>query len=81
MMLQKVIKVGNSLAVVIPADYARSAEIEAGQEVNLLADKETNTLIITKDDKVNPDLTPEFFEWLRSTSEENKGLIQRLARA
>lgn len=46
-MLQKVIKTGNSLAVTIPAEFARNIGVKHGQEVKTNFDITTGVLKFT----------------------------------
>lgn len=45
-MMQKVFKSGNSLTVVVPADFARNIGVEAGDEVIVNTDTERARLTI-----------------------------------
>lgn len=79
-MTQKIIKVGNSAAVLIPAEFLKEAGIKIGDEIAVeynpkikmffgkpkeLADKTT--------------LTPEFKDWLDGIMEEYKPILKKLS--
>lgn len=79
-MTQKIIKVGNSAAMLIPADFLKEADMKIGDEIAVeynakikmffgkpkeLADKTT--------------LTPEFKDWLDNIMEEYKPILKKLA--
>ncbi len=80
-MTQKIIKVGNSAAVLLPAVFLKEANMKIGDEIAVeyngkikmffgkpkeLADKTT--------------LTPEFKEWLDRTMEEYNAILKKLTR-
>lgn len=44
---QKIIKTGNSLAVTIPADFARAVGVKAGQEVKVAVDPASGQVTYT----------------------------------
>ncbi len=46
-MTQKVFKTGNSLAVTIPADFAKSVGVKAGDKVKVLAYRENGKIQMT----------------------------------
>jgi putative addiction module antidote len=79
---QKVIKVGNSLAVTIPQSFVKKANIKAGQNVYLKENDEYKTLEIHTDEvhDAPPSLTPEFKEWLDSFNKKYKTALRELAK-
>jgi len=78
-MQQKVIQVGNSLAVTLPSEFVKSKNIEAGQPIFVDANAQLDLIEIrTKiSDKLH--LTTEFKEWLDKVSEKYKDAIKELA--
>ena len=45
-MLQKVIKVGNSVAITLPKDFLDNAKVKAGDRVHVEVDKSTDVMIV-----------------------------------
>ncbi len=77
-MVQKVIVVGNSLAVTIPKDSAEKLRIKAGDKVEVSAHPSTGVLTIRTERKrstVNPDVVT----WTNAFIDKNRKLLQRLA--
>ncbi len=79
-MLQKVIKVGNSLAVTLPRQFAKARKISAGQKVFVEADPELDIVQISTKGESNSALTPEFKKWLDEISEKHENTIKELAK-
>lgn len=77
---QKVIKIGNSLGVTLPASFIREGGLRAGEEVILEQDVVYKTIVIKPKKLANKmRLTPEFKEWLDEISEEYEEAIKELA--
>lgn len=79
-MLQKIIQVGNSLAITIPKDFAQRAKLRRGDEVAVETDAVSKTFLVKPKhlaDKTS--LTPEFFEWLDEISKKYRKAIIELA--
>lgn len=77
---QKIIKVGNSYAITIPAEFVKEGNLAVGDELLVEHNAQYGSMYVRKNDKnVKPGLTPEFFEWLGNTIEEDKELIKQLA--
>jgi antitoxin component of MazEF toxin-antitoxin module len=81
-MLQKIIKVGNSLAITLPAKFLKELGLEAGATIRVIPDSAQKVIIITPEDNPNvpTNLTPEFFEWLKFTQEEQAELIKQIGK-
>lgn len=80
-MVQKIIKVGNSLAVTLPVSFIREAGYKVGEEVIVETNASYNTMLIKPKkyaDKIS--LSPEFFAWLNEFVKENETLLKKLAR-
>lgn len=78
---QKIIKVGNSLGVTIPASFVRDGKWKSGEEVVVEQDDVYKTLIIKPKRMANKmRLTPEFKEWLDEFTHQNHQLLKELAR-
>ncbi|MFV1917646.1 MAG: AbrB/MazE/SpoVT family DNA-binding domain-containing protein [Patescibacteria group bacterium] len=83
-MLQKVIRVGNSLGVTLPKEYVRSRKIKAGQKVNVNAIPGEEALIIRKASyaKIPAKKSAarrEFNKWLKAVLKEDAEILDELA--
>ncbi len=77
-MAQKVIVVGNSLAVTIPKDSAEKLRIKAGDRVEVSAHLVSGVLTVRREEAregVNPDV----ITWTNAFIEKNRKLLERLA--
>lgn len=77
---QKIIKVGNSLAVTLPAFFVKECHYKVGDSIIVELDTLHRTLFVkpySLENKLH--LTPEFFEWLEEIVKKNKDLIKELA--
>jgi len=63
-MQQTVIKVGNSLAVTLPRQFAKARKIKPGQKVFVEADPELDLIQVRTKGEADSALTPEFKKWL-----------------
>lgn len=80
-MTQKVIQVGNSLAVTIPKSFSNQAGWKAGKQVAVDEDPETETLTITAQfSRPHISLTPEFLAWLKKFNRRYKTVLTELAK-
>lgn len=80
MQVQNIIQVGNSLAVTIPADFAKKKNYRAGQKVAVETDMVSDTLLIRPASRaVKSSLTPEFYAWLNAISKKYEKTIKELA--
>ncbi len=78
--LQKIIKVGNSLAVTIPKDMLAQVHYKAGQLVVLESDNELGILLVKPRSLMkNKMANPEFKDWLDEFTEKNAKLLKKLA--
>jgi len=78
-MEQKVIKVGNSLAVTLPKQFVEESKVQAGQKVFVDADAKLDTVHISTK-LASPRLTPEFKTWLESFNSRYKEALKELAK-
>lgn len=80
-MLQKIIQVGNSLAVVLPKPFTKLANFKAGDYVSMETNERIHAIYIrSKQYDEQPGLTPEFKAWLDEVSSKEKETIRVLAR-
>lgn len=79
--MQKIIQVGNSLAVTIPSSFAQQVGWEAGEKVIVIEDSESESLKIQQS-KVNfkAGITPEFYSWLKKFNAKYKNVLAELAK-
>jgi len=78
--IQKIIKVGNSLAVTIPKEMLARVHYKAGQEVVLESDNELGVLVVKPKSLMNNKMAnPEFKDWLDEFTEKNAKLLRKLA--
>jgi antitoxin component of MazEF toxin-antitoxin module len=80
-MLQKIIRVGNSLAVTLPKQFTDKANYRAGDTVSVDANHDLRAIYIRPkvyDDR--PGLTPEFKQWLDDIVSQESDIIKALAK-
>lgn len=79
---QKIIKVGNSLAITLPASFVKEGNIKAGAEVIVEQNAQYQTLYVKPATAKNTKskLTPEFFDWLDQFTKKNHKLLKELAK-
>jgi antitoxin component of MazEF toxin-antitoxin module len=81
MKTQKIIKVGNSLAVTLPAAFVRDGNLKIGDELVVETAPVYQTMLIkTKKMAKEANLTPEFFDWLNKFTKENYDLLKELSK-
>ncbi len=80
MTIQKVIKVGNSLAVTLPREFINYQNIQAGQNVFIDVDNDSNLVQIKTKDSATHNITPEFKQWLHEVKEKHSDIIKELAK-
>ena len=83
MYIQKIIKAGNSDAVVIPKDIVRQLGMQTGQKV-IVDTVSTNAIVIKKADpkkigKNKKGSEAEFETWLKNVLEEDAEILDELA--
>lgn len=76
-MIQKVIKVGNSIAVTMPKDFIKGARIKAGDEV--VVESSLDTLTVRPKSKGAFGLTPEFVKSVDDFIAEYRPALEELA--
>jgi len=81
MKIQKIIKVGNSLAVTLPASFVRDSNLKMGDELVVETAPVYQTMVIrSKKMANNSKLSPEFFDWLDKFTKKNYDLLKELAK-
>lgn len=80
-MFQKIIKVGNSLAVTIPARFAKEAKLKAGKQLYIETDTSHKTIMFRdKQAKYSAGGSDELSRWYSKFSKNNSALLKELAR-
>ncbi len=78
-MSQKVIVVGNSLAVTIPKASAKKLGIKAGDSVEISAHPSTRALTVHMQEKGGESVNPDVIAWTNAFIDKNRKLLMRLA--
>ena len=78
-MQQTVIKVGNSLAVTLPAPFVKASKLKAGQKVFVEADVDLDLVQVKTKQPQSATLTPEFYDWLKKFNAKYKNALSELA--
>ena len=80
-MLQKIIQVGNSLALTIPKSFIDKTGFKAGDEIYVQQEPRTKSLLITSKDRSNQmKLSPDLFLWMSNIEEKYSKAIKDLAK-
>lgn len=79
-MQQKVIKVGNSLAITLPSSFVKERKLKAGQKVYVDSNPEADLVQLRTSDKNIPAITPEFYDWLKKFNAKYKDALTELAK-
>ncbi len=82
-MEQTIIKVGNSLAVTLPANFVKEKKLKAGQKVVVRQDLEADALVVGRlGSSVGKasGITPEFMDWLEKFNGKYKSALSELAK-
>ena len=82
-MEQTVIKVGNSLAVTLPANFVKEKKLKAGQKVVVRQDLEKDARVVAEvgsSIKTRSGITPEFIDWLSKFNNKYKVALTELAK-
>lgn len=80
-MKQKIIKVGNSAAVTISKRFLEEAKMKIGDSLIMEGDTQLGMLIFKPEHaKYETKITPQFKAWLDEFMEENRELLQKLAK-
>ena len=79
-MFQKVIQVGNSLALTIPKSFVDKTGFKAGDEIYVQQEPNSKSLIITTKDQAHKmKLSPDLFSWLQDMEDTYADAIKELA--
>ena len=80
MKTQKIIKVGNSLAITLPVSFVREGNLKIGDELVVETTPAYQTMFVKPKKMANKKhLTPEFYNWLENVSKKYEDVIKELA--
>lgn len=80
-MKQKIIKVGNSAAVTLPASFVKEGNLRIGDELVVETFPRYQMAVIKSvKSKVKTSMTPEFKDWLDNFIKKHKKLLKVLAK-
>jgi antitoxin component of MazEF toxin-antitoxin module len=78
--VKKIIKVGNSAAVMLPASFVKEGNLKIGDEVIVETMTRYQTAMIKpKTASYKNSITPEFKEWLDCFTKKHDRLLKKLA--
>lgn len=82
MLIQKLYKNGNSVAVTIPKEYLKEFNLREGTEVVVEQDAATRTITISPniDHQAYSTVTPKFLKWLEAFNKEYGPALKELAK-
>ena len=82
MLVQKLYKNGNSVAVTIPKEFLHDLNLRDGSEVVVEKNSETGEIIIARktEVKASSKITPEFLTWLNSFNKKYGTALKELAK-
>jgi len=78
-MAQKVIVVGNSLAVTIPKESAKKLRIKAGDVVEISEHPSTQAFTVRLQANNSMSVNPDVITWANAFIDKNRKLLMRLA--
>lgn len=80
-MLQQIIRVGNSAAITIPKDFLRETKIKIGDQILVEADSTAKTIILKpKKTKKASLISPELGRWTKNFIKKYRPLLDELAK-
>lgn len=78
-MQQKIIQVGNSTGVIIPKSLLDQVGLQAGSEVEIEQDTQTNVLVISKKGQRRSSVSTRFLEILEQVNKKYTSALKELA--
>ena len=78
-MLQKVIKVGNSVAITLPKDFLTSAKVKAGDSIYVDVDKSTDVMVVSTKENPLKGVSPDIGHWTAKFIRSNLAALEELA--
>lgn len=78
--VQKIIKIGNSLGVIIPAPVCKSLGIKVGDEVIVEADPESRIIVVIPKKYIKGNVTPGKLLEIARFSEKYKSVLKALSK-
>lgn len=78
---KKILRVGDSAAITLPANFLREVRWKPGQEVVVETDARTETIVVRSARRAGKArISPEFAAWVEEFIEEHRPLLRELAR-
>ena len=77
-MQQKIIRVGNSLALTIPSSFVKDRKIKAGQKMFVHVDSDRDMIFIRSTKRGVSGITPEFKIWLEKFMDSHADTLREL---
>ncbi len=78
MLVQKVFKNGNSVAITIPKEYLKDLDLRDGTKV-VVEKKEKNLIITAHKNKLAPDVNPKFMQMVDEFISEHEDVLAQLS--
>lgn len=81
MVQQRIIQIGNSAGVILPKTVLEHLGVKPGQFVSVESDKETGSIVITKEGNTKKSMTvsPHFLDILEKVNKEYGQALKKLA--
>lgn len=78
-MLQKVIKVGNSVAITLPKDFLNNTKIKAGDRLHVDVDKSTDVMMVSTKENPLKGFSADITQWTAKFIKNNLQALEELA--
>lgn len=79
-MFQKILQVGNSLAVTLPSEFVKKASLKVGDEMGVEFNSELKWVLVKPKNLADKaTLTPDFKNWLDEFMTEYKPILKKLS--
>jgi putative addiction module antidote len=78
-MPRKIFRTGNSAVISLPADVLEAVELDLGDLVTVVADREGRRIIITPVERSLPGVRPEFLERVDQFIDRYRPALEQLA--
>ena len=79
MMIQKVIKVGNSAAVTLPPDFLKSSKIKIGDQVYVGIDESAEAIVVSSREKPFRGVSADIASWTDKFIKKNRKALEELS--
>ena len=80
-MEQTVIKIGNSVGIIIPQPLRRQIRLRPGEKVVVEVDVAAREIVVRRKGSISmrSSVTPEFYQWLEKFNQRYAGALRELA--